>query len=110
MNNLLLLGIVIISLIIFNNNYKLHSVQAVPNVGDINVVDTIPDNSFVKPQHKLLELLNNVSSADKLYLVNVVSRNSFTKSTLSEFFGCKGGLGFKIVFLYSFIKIFFINL
>ena len=55
----------------------------VPNVGDINVVDTIPDNSFVKPQHKLLELLNNVSSADKLYLVNVVSRNSFTKSTLS---------------------------
>ena len=83
MNNLLLLGIVIISLIIFNNNYKLHSVQAVPNVGDINVVDTIPDNSFVKPQHKLLELLNNVSSADKLYLVNVVSRNSFTKSTLS---------------------------
>ena len=30
MNNLLLLGIVIISLIIFNNNYKLHSVEVRP--------------------------------------------------------------------------------
>ena len=84
MNNLLVIGIVIISLIILNNNYALHSVKAIPqNVGDINFLDNIPENSFVKPQHRLLELLNNISSADKLYLTEVVKRDSYTKSTMS---------------------------
>ena len=85
MNNFLLLGIVVIILIIFNNNFKLYSVRETPpNVGDINVEDKIPEHSFVQPQHKLLELLTNISRADKLYLKNVVSsRNSYTKSTIS---------------------------
>ena len=75
MNNLLLLGIIIIGLIIVNNKYNLHSIkESPPNVGELNIPEIIPENSFVKPQHKLLELLNNISTADKLYLTDVIKR------------------------------------
>jgi len=42
----------------------------------------IPENGFVKPQHKLLNLLNNISKASKIKLNKVVERESFTQHTM----------------------------
>ena len=42
----------------------------------------VPENGFVKPQHKLLNLLNNISKASKIKLNKVVERESFTQHTM----------------------------
>ena len=49
-----------------------------------NHKELIPQNGFVKPQHKLLNLLNNISSSDKIYLINVTDKESFTNKTISR--------------------------
>lgn len=46
--------------------------------------ELIPQNGFVKPQHKLLNLLNDISSSDKIYLLNVVEKESFTSKTIER--------------------------
>jgi len=47
-----------------------------------NYMDYVPKDSFVKPQHELLRLLNDISSADKIYLKNVIEKKSFTNKTI----------------------------
>ncbi len=49
-----------------------------------NHMDLIPKNSFVKPQHKLLNLLNDISSGNKIYLKELVKRESYTNKTIPE--------------------------
>ena len=39
-----------------------------------NANDLLPENGFVKPQHKLLELLSNISSGNKIYLQDLVEK------------------------------------
>ena len=49
-----------------------------------NHKELIPQNGFVKPQHKLLNLLNDISSSDKIYLMNVTDKESFTSKTIER--------------------------
>ena len=49
-----------------------------------NHMDLIPKNGFVKPQHKLLNLLNDISSGNKIYLKDLVKRESYTNKTIPE--------------------------
>lgn len=49
-----------------------------------NHMNLIPKNGFVKPQHKLLNLLNDISSGNKIYLKDLVKRESYTNKTIPE--------------------------
>ena len=89
MNYLYVVGIVIIVFLLLNNKaLKLHTNdyngQKIVNIPDLpsNYQDYIPENSFVKPQHKLLRLLNNISASDKIVLLRIVDKDSFTQGTI----------------------------
>tara|TARA_A100001015_G_scaffold286177_1_gene354511 strand:- start:496 stop:1491 length:996 start_codon:yes stop_codon:yes gene_type:complete len=49
-----------------------------------NHKELLPKNGFVKPKHTLLNLLNDISSSDKIYLLNIVEKVSFTSKTISR--------------------------
>lgn len=49
-----------------------------------NANELLPENGFVKPQHKLLELLSNISSGNKIYLQDLVERKSYTNKTIPD--------------------------
>lgn len=82
---------IFIIIIIFNttrlkrNNLTHDSVSTKSTYLDFpnNHKELIPKNGFVKPQHELLNLLNDISSSDKIYLKNIVSKESFTSKTVS---------------------------
>ena len=87
--------LIIIVVVILFNNFKLDTKGLNDNGNNLdrnsnsngsilppypeNDRDFIPENGFVKPQHKLLNLLNNISKASKIKLNKVVERESFTQ-------------------------------
>jgi len=88
MNNLFILLIVIVLIIFFNIQLNKNNDVNINNGNSIlpkfpkNHRELIPKNGFVKPQHRLLNLLNDISSADKIYLKNVISKRSYTSKTI----------------------------
>ena len=89
MNYLYIVGLVIVVFLLLNNkalklqtnDYNGHKIVNIPDLPS-NYQDYIHENSFVKPQHKLLRLLNNISSSDKIVLLKIVDKDSFTQGTI----------------------------
>lgn len=87
MNYLFLIALVIIIYFLVNNGQlkREFSDETVKYNGIKKELNShIPENSFVKPEHKLLKLLNSVSSSDKIVLFNIVEKESYTSGTISE--------------------------
>tara|TARA_A100001015_G_scaffold321546_1_gene452880 strand:+ start:383 stop:1366 length:984 start_codon:yes stop_codon:yes gene_type:complete len=87
MNYLFLILLVIIIYFIVNNgklNRDFLDEKIKYNVIKKELDRHIPENSFVKPEHKLLNLLNNISSSDKIILMDIVDKESYTSGTISQ--------------------------